>query len=1527
MTETQKISKKDMEDIISLTPMQEGMLFHYLKDSQSDLYFEQICLKVKGEIDDMFFEKAWNFVIETNEILRTVYRWESLKRPLQIVLKKHRLSWLKYDLSDKENKEEIVKEIKIEDKGKRFDLYDVPFRITLCKLGKEDYEIIISYHHILFDGWSTGIILKEFFNTYDRLTKSMELKRPIKNRFKEFIKLTQQKDKNKQKNYWSKYLEGYKKQNFHSLKFNDEEFEDKIESCKYRFPENMSDDLRNFAASQKITLAAVLYSAWGLLLQKYTDSEDVVFGTTVSGRNAKLRGIEDIVGLFINTMPLRVRTKSNEKVLDLLQTINNEIRLRVEFENTSLVDIKSYSQIRRDENLFDSIVVIENYPIDNILNSTETSLSIDSFSILEKTNYDLTMGICVFDRIEAALSYNTNLFDDEAINKLLSHFVNITKAIVENPHSKLKEIEILSQEEKKEILCNFNNTKVEYPREKTIHELFQERVEYIPDNVALVFKDIEMAYEEVNKRSNQLARTLRKKGVGPETIVGIITERSIEMIVGILGILKAGGAYLPLDPKTPSNRIKYMLEDSDAHIILAQSKFIDGLEFQIEKIDLEDEGLYIQEDSNLDNVNRPTDLAYVIYTSGSTGKPKGVMVEHRSVINVLSSLENKYPLSGDGAYLLKTNYIFDVSVAEIFGWFFGGGRLVILENGLEKEPLDILRTLEENKVTHCNFTPSMLQTFLNVLRENDSNSLGDLKYIFSAGEALHVNTVRKFYEFKGSTRLENLYGPTEATIYSTMYSLEKLGEKQTVPIGKPIDNCKMYILDKNNRIQPIGVQGELCIGGDGVARGYLKRPELTAERFAENPFTADENIYRTGDLARWLPDGNIEFLGRIDNQVKIRGYRIELGEIENSLLRHGDIKETVVVAREDEEKNKQLYGYIVSEKELKISEIRRFLSKELPEYMIPSSFIQIEEMPLTPSGKIDRSALPEPDKEINLRSIYEKPRDEVEKILAGIWREVLSVKGSIGINDNFFELGGDSIKAIQISSRLQRHNLKIEIQRMFDYPTIKGLRDYVRKIEKEVEQTAVEGEVKLTPIQKWFYEEEIEERHHWNQGVMLYRRNGFRKDIVEKVFNELIKHHDVLRMTYKKEGEEVTQVNRSHEDNLLKLQSFEVMEEEYKEIIEKKASHIQGSIDLERGPLVKLALFETKKGDYLLIAIHHLIIDGVSWRIVLEDFSLGYKQLEDGAAIELPLKTTSFKEWSDELYKYADSKVILKEIEYWKELEKEEIERIPRDVQIKEDRMKDGETREGVLTKEETKKLLNEVHSAYNTEINDILLTALKLTLKKWTGAERSLVELEGHGREEIIEGVDITRTVGWFTTAYPLVMDMKECKEIGQALKATKETLRRVPNKGIGYGILKYISKKESIEGIEFKLRPEISFNYLGQFDSDINTELFKKADISTGDLVSPNSKRFYRLQILGMIEEGTLKLYINYNKHEYREATILQLLRDYMDNLREIIKHCIDKDETEMTASDFSSSAVNEQEMDIVFNKLNDIFNDKIS
>ncbi|MCT4618559.1 MAG: amino acid adenylation domain-containing protein, partial [Marinisporobacter sp.] len=531
-------------------------------------------------------------------------------------------------------------------------------------------------------------------------------------------------------------------------------------------------------------------------------------------------------------------------------------------------------------------------------------------------------------------------------------------------------------------------------------------------------------------------------------IVGIMVERSIEMIVGILGILKAGGAYLPIDPEYPKERIEFMLEDSRADIVLTQSHLLKKVKFKGQMIDLRDKSLYQGDSSNHKKINKADDLAYIIYTSGSTGEPKGTMIRHSSVINILIALYNKYPLKEVDAYLFKTAFTFDVSVTELFGWFYDGGKLVVLKAGAEKDPKNIIKVIDKNKVTHINFTPSMLNLFIDILDNNNIETINKLKYIFVAGEAITKKLVNKFYKVIKKVMLENIYGPTESTIYATSYSLENFKDQVSVPIGKPLPNIYVYVLGMTNNVQPIGVPGELCIAGDGVAKGYLNRSELTNEKFVPNPFVAGKKMYRTGDLVRWLPDGNLEFLGRIDQQVKIRGFRIELGEIEAQILKYESVKEVLVIKKKGKDGDKYLCAYIVAEDRLVISDLRKHLSKKLPEYMIPSYFMQLEKMPLTINAKIDQKALPEPDGNINTQIKYVVPRNEKEEKMTAIWKEIIGLE-RIGINDNFFDIGGNSLKTIRLEASIYKEfGIEVPLERIFNTPRIGELVEYITNVQK-----------------------------------------------------------------------------------------------------------------------------------------------------------------------------------------------------------------------------------------------------------------------------------------------------------------------------------------------------------------------------------------------------------------------------------------------------------------------------------------------
>ena len=1521
-----KYGMNNVKDIYSLSPMQEGMLFHHVMDKKSSAYFEQVSMDINGELNLNLVEKSFNKLIKKYDVLRTVFIYEEVEKPRQVLLKARNTHVNYEDISSiKEEKDKIVKEIEQKDRENGFDLTkDIPMRITIIKTNDKKYRLIWSFHHIIMDGWCLGIIMKYFTEFYVSFKRGEEVKLESVTPYSQYIKWLETKDEEEGIKYWKEYLEEYEGQvslpgayNKIDKKYKSEEYKISIESHK-------TEQLSNIAKKNNVTMNTIFEVLWGILLSRYNNTNDVVYGTAVAGRPAEILNVEEMVGLFINTVPVRIKHNEEETFQELInRTQIKGVKAR-EYDYISLAKIQRNSGLKQD--LINHVIAFENYPIEESMMEgydDELGYKVEGIEFFQHTNYDFGIIIAPGNNLDISFKYNSCKYDKRSIERMSKHLQKIINQVIDNDEIKITDIDILTEEENREILFGFNNTKEKYSKDKTIQELFEEQVKRTPDNIAVVYGNKRLTYRELNERANSLARLLREEGVKEESIVGIMVERSLEMVVGILGILKAGGAYLPIDPNYPKERIQYLIKDSQSKILLVQDKTIENLD-GVKILNLEGCNINDYDKSNLKNINKSSDLAYVIYTSGSTGKPKGVMIEHQSLVNRLGWMQKQYTLRQEDVILQKTTYTFDVSVWELFWWGIYGASVCLLGPNHEKEPEKILEAIEKENITVMHFVPSMLSGFLKYIEETDMESRKTkLRQVFTSGEALQINQVKDFYKYFSDVKLSNLYGPTEATIDVTYYDCENKEYYDAIPIGRAIDNTQIYIIDKSQRLSPIGVAGELCISGDGLARGYLNREGLTKEKFVDNPFADGEKMYKTGDLARWLIDGNIEYLGRIDHQVKIRGYRIELGEIENELLKHERIKEAVVIEGTDKNGSKYLCGYIVADKDLVISQIREYLGSKLPQYMIPAYFVMIDKMPLTSNGKIDRKSLPKLDESIESEAEYEEARNEKEEKLIKVWEEVLTRSG-IGINDNFFEIGGDSIKAIQIAARLQRYNLKLEIGDLFKYPTIKQLSYYIDDNVKIAEQGEISGQVGLIPIQKWFFEKNITDKHHFNQSVMLFRKEGFKEEIIREAFGEIIKHHDALRMVYEEGETEVIQIIKAVKESKIDIKAYEVVEEGYEEIIVEKSEELQNSINLSEGPLIKIGVFRTKKGDYLLIVIHHLVVDGVSWRILLEDYTTAYKQLIKGQVIELPLKTTSLKKWADEIRKYSMSSELLEEREYWQTIENIEIENISRDNEIKESKVGDSEKITFNLTKEETRLLLEEANRAYNTEINDILLSALGLAMNLWTGKDKALIDLEGHGREEITKEVDITRTVGWFTSQYPIILEVGNSVDLGKIIKDTKEMLRKIPNKGIGYGILKYITPKEYKKGMDFNLEPEIRFNYLGQFGKEVSNDLFEIGDIDTGRAASDNSERFYSLEISGIIANEELNISVSYNKKEYRYESIKELIEKYKKGLYDIINHCIKKEETEMTLSDFSASDTEGMEFAEISDAIDDLFDD---
>jgi amino acid adenylation domain-containing protein len=1047
MSNMQKIDKENVEDVLSLTHTQEGMLFHYLTEGSSEQYFEQLSVTLEGRLDVRLLQNAWDHLAQTNEMLRTVFRWENVSKPVQIVLKEHLINIVEHDISGdrKEIQEKLIHEIRENDRKAGIDISVEPFRILLVKLNENCFEMIISNHHILFDGWSTGILLKEFFETYEALVKGSQLKINRKTKFKEYAKWLQKLDKNHQAEYWRSYLAEFETNAEIPVDYRDKGKECITQNHPVKLSEDLLNLLESIAKKHQITLASLLYTAWGILIQRYSNSNDVVFGSTVSGRTPEIKGIENIVGLFINTIPLRVKLKDKDTIIDLIKRVDIDLKERGEFESTPLVDIKSYADYKMKGNFFNSIVVIENYPLDAGLSEANGSIKVVDYSTFEMTNFDLNLGISIFKGLSLNFVYNANSFNPETIAAIADHYINILGAITKDCNTSVALINLMSEHETRQILHDFSNTKVDYPKEKTISCLFSEQAVRTPNQIAAKYKGQSITYKQLDKKATQLANLLREMGVKENVVVGTYVERSIEMMIAVVAIMKSGGVYLPLDSDYPSDRISFMLSDSKTHFLLTGKGLPEDVTFDGEIIHISDQRVYDNEPILFEDKCLPDDPAYIIYTSGTTGMPKGVRIRNRSLVNLCCWYKETYHINESSKVLSMIPCGFDASIKNMITPLIAGGQTILAPAGYF-DPKAILETIKDNKVTLINCVPSAIYPVVSLAEKAGYNSLSSLEYLLLGGEAMTFSYLEPWLgKDNCSCILGNIYGPTECTDISTAYSVSKqeLKHSKTVPIGKPINNMKAYVLNSFYQPQPVGIPGQLCISGDGVAIDYLGRPDLTKDKFTPNPFIEGELLYKTGDLARWCADGNIEFLGRIDNQVKIRGHRIELAEIENQVNNYSGVSEAVVICKDDDSGNKSLFVYLISNKPLELPDLKEHLSRNLPGYMIPDYYAVLEQFPLTANGKIDKNALKSIEVRTVSRTEFIAPGNEVELELVEIWQSLLGNK-KIGIRDNFFDIGGNSILLVQMYAKIEKiHPGVLTVTDLFSYPTITKLSEFI----------------------------------------------------------------------------------------------------------------------------------------------------------------------------------------------------------------------------------------------------------------------------------------------------------------------------------------------------------------------------------------------------------------------------------------------------------------------------------------------------
>ncbi|WLS70581.1 non-ribosomal peptide synthase/polyketide synthase [Pseudomonas aeruginosa] len=1508
-----------IEDIYPLSPMQHGMLFHSLYEQASGDYLNQLRVDVHG-LDPARFRAAWQAALDSHDILRAGFLWQGdLEQPLQVIHKHLELPFAEHDWRGREALAEALDELAASERRRGFELEQAPLlRLVLVRMDEERYHLVYTHHHILLDGWSSAQLLGEVLARY-----TGEQAERTGGRYRDYIAWLQAQDKRVSEAFWKEQLAELLEPTRLAQAVAAEREQVGSGQFQRSLPPARTARLKTFAQRHAVTLNTLVQAAWSLLLQRYTGQDTVVFGATVAGRPAELAGIERQIGLFINTLPVVATPQPGMRLTDWLQEVQARSLALREQEHTPLFEIQRWAGL--GEALFDSLLVFENYPVAEALEKgSPGGVRFGPVSNHEQTNYPLTVALGVGDSLTLQYSYDRQAFSDAAVEQLDRHLLNLLEGFVDNAERTLVELSLLDAEERALIDSLWNRSESGFPASPLIHQRVAERARLAPDAPAVLFDDQVLSFAELDSRANRLAHALIARGVGPEVRVAIAMQRSAEIMIAFLAVLKSGGAYVPLDIEYPRERLLYMMQDSRAHLLLTQNHLLDRLPIPdgLSCLCLDREQEWAGFPAHDPEVALHGDnLAYVIYTSGSTGMPKGVAVSHGPLAAHIVATGERYEMTPADCELHFMSFAFDGSHE---GWMhplINGARVLIRDDSLWL-PEQTYAQMHRHGVTVAVFPPVYLQQ-LAEHAERDGNPPAARVYCFG-GDAVAQASYDLAWRALRPQYLFNGYGPTETVVTPLLWKArpdDPCGAAY-MPIGTLLGNRSGYILDAQLNLLPVGVAGELYLGGEGVARGYLERPALTAERFVPDPFGAPgSRLYRSGDLTRGRADGVVDYLGRVDHQVKIRGFRIELGEIEARLREQAAVREAVVVAQAGAS-GQQLVGYVVPQDPALVEDagaqaacrdaLRKALKERLPEYMLPAHLLFLACMPLTPNGKLDRKGLPKPSADQQQRD-YQAPRSEVERQLATIWAEVLKLE-QVGLADNFFEIGGDSIISLQVVSRARQLGIHFTPKMLFEAQTIGALAPLAESGTQvlAIDQGPVTGVTPLLPIQQGFFAEEVAERHWWNQSVLLEAREPLDARHLEQALRGVLAHHDALRLSFTREAAGWTARHRGVEEGAAAL--LRVARVADLAALRALADEVQRSLDLADGPLLRALLATFDDGNQrLLLVIHHLVVDGVSWRILFEDLQTAYRQLLAGQAVELPAKTSAFRDWAERLQAFAGDGGLDGELAYWQGQLQGASSDLPCLDPLGDQSNRHARSVSCGLDAEATRQLLQEAPAAYRTQVNDLLLTALARVVCRWTGQVDALIQLEGHGREELFAEIDLTRTVGWFTSLFPLRLTPAE--GIAASIKGIKEQLRAVPNKGIGFGALRYLGSAASQAALAGLPMPRITFNYLGQFDGSFAMDegaLFVPAGERAGDDQSPDAPLANWLALNGRIYGGELRIDWSFSGERFETTSIQRLADAYRDELLALIAHCRVAEGQGLTPSDFPLARLDQARLD---------------
>lgn len=1525
-------------------------------------------LRVHAAIDPDLLRRSVNEIIRRHEVLRTTFQVIE-GRPVQVVSGALEIALPVIDLGGSPSQAKVESLVAEEVRGP-FDLTRGPLlRVTLLAAGA-DAIIVLAMHHIISDAWSMQVFVREMTALYRAFAHSKASPLPeLPIQYADYAAWQRrwlEDIEERQLAYWRRQLA-----ELPTLELEKDCPRPLVPSyrgARYKFA--IEDDaarrLYGLCAAEGTTLFMGLLAVFATLLHRYAGQDEVAIGAPVAGRNRP--ELLNLIGFFVNLLVLRLDFTGDPHFRTILQRVRRTAldafdHQDVPFERV-VEDIKPVRDTARHPLCQVTFQMLQTAP-ENDAESPVATIDID----LGTAAFDLSLDMWEANgSLQGRVEYSTDLFDSSTIHRLVSHFRILLQRMCDSPERPLSEMHLLDEQELRRVVYEWNHADLTVPAGAPVEQRIACQIAQTPAAIALVEGAKTYTYADLDNQVNCLAQWLRAAGVAPEIPVGLYVDRSREMVVAMLAVLRAGGAYLPMDVSAPRARLRHILDDSRALLVLTTSRLADaavealGSRWPVEIIDGTAAGLppaaspddseYWEHRGNPDDLSGPShpeQLAYIIYTSGSTGKPKGCLITSAALARHAAAAMRYFGLGPGDRVLQFTAANFDVAAEEIFPTLGSGAALYIPSRATLASMSDFSDYLERNQITVINLPAPFWHSWVSYLGASARPPPAALRLVVAGSDAMAVDQVTRWRALApSSTRLCNAYGVTEATITATLYPVparwDAAALPRSVPIGWPFGNTQVYLLDRYRQPVPVGVPGELYIGGSGLARGYLGRPDLTADRFVFHALSDDDGdepmrLYRTGDRCRYLADGSLEYLGRNDRQVSIRGHRIELGEVEHVLAGHPAIARAAVESRAGPSGEPQLVAWLAGK--VAVAEVRGFLQRLLPGYMVPASFVILDALPLTPSGKIDRQALPSPARPEAPESVgghFAAPSTAEERILARIWSEVLGLE-RIGVHDNFFELGGDSILSIQITARANQAGLRLTPLQIFQHQNIAELASGTRLAAipasaagmprpdyadhaKDAEDAEDSNPIPLTPIQHWFFEQKLCHPQHYNQAVMLPIAGTVDSRAVEAAIRALVFRHDALRLRFRHDDSGWVQECAKKDEIVLpslRVENLlELPEAAQRDRVAAKAAELQESLDLANGPIVRAALFQLDSiNSQLFIVIHHLAVDGVSWRILLEELTAAYRQAKAGAPIDLPASTTKFARWARQLEKTAEIPRFQTTLDYYRSLPLHPLDSLPVDHNRGPNTVASSDRITIGLAPPETEALLREVPKAFGTQINDVLLTAVSLALAIWSGRAAQWIEVEGHGREPLFPELDLSRTVGWFTSTWPVLLEPGEPAEPGEltnvtdALKRVRGQLSKVPDNGIGHGLLRYASHDPEASHLLAALpSAEISFNYMGQFAAGAGS-----GEWHCGPSRGPSQTRSHLIEIDGHIAGGALQMTWTYSRHYHLRATMERVAGDSREHLLRIITAAANR---KLTPKDFPLANLSQKGLDALVRRM---------